>query len=92
MPTTLAFRTKVGAEEVIVGQSESLGIVNVASFSKIRILVVERPNSIGNVRIRLAIIGSVNERAGDLDSRLMTPNSQQTRVYDVPSVKLEVIA
>ena len=62
MATTLAFRTTPGAVSIPVGQSKTLGAVDVHSFERIRVVADERVGSAGPVVIRLTI--TEGERAG----------------------------
>ena len=55
MPTTLAFRTPVGGVSIPAGQSKQLGIVDVHSFSQIRVVADERAGSPTGITIRLTI-------------------------------------
>lgn len=91
MSTTLAFRTPPGAVSIPVGQSKELGVVNVQPFSKIRLLADERDGSAGSVRIRLTVTEG-NELVAQLDTPVLTPHAELTRVYDVPGVTLTVFA
>ena len=55
MATTLAFRTAPGAVSIPVGQSKTLGAVDVHSFERIRVVADERVGSAGPVVIRLTL-------------------------------------
>src|SRR4051794_21882489 len=90
MATSLAFRTPVGATSIPVGQSKTLGAVDVHAFNRIRVVADERTGSAGPVVIRLTITEG-NELVSQLDTTLQ-PHSQVTRVYEVPGTKLSVIA
>jgi hypothetical protein len=85
----LAFRTKVGAESVRGGETKELGTVEVARFDKIRLVCDERIGSTCNVLVRLTIMEG-NELVAFLDTVMLTPHAQLTRVYDVPGTKLNV--
>ena len=91
MATSLAFRTPVGATSIPVGQSKTLGAVDVHSFNRIRVVADERTGSAGPVVIRLTITEG-NELVSQLDTLTLQPHSQVTRVYEVPGTKLSVIA
>ena len=85
----LAFRTTPGGESVKAGQSRELGMVDVASFEKIRLVCDERMGSTCNVVVRLTITEG-NEAFALLDHVTLTPQSQNTRVYDVPGSRISV--
>jgi type III secretion protein HrpB1 len=89
LENVLAFRTKVGAETVKGGETRELGTVETASFDKIRLVCDERIGSTCNVLVRLTIMEG-NELVAFLDTVLLTPHAQVTRVYDVPGTKLNV--
>lgn len=85
----LAFRTKLGAESVRGGETKELGTVEVSHFDKIRLVCDERIGSTCSVLVRLTIMEG-NELVAFLDTVLLHPHAQTTRVYDVPGVKLNV--
>ena len=85
----LAFRTKPGAESVRGGETKELGTVEVSRFDKIRLVCDERIGSTCNVLVRLTIMEG-NELVAFLDTVLLTPHAQLTRVYDVPGTKLNI--
>jgi type III secretion protein HrpB1 len=85
----LAFRTTQGGEKINAGQSRELGTVDVASFDKIRLVVDERMGSTCNVIVRLTITEN-DEAVALLDHVMLTPQSQNTRVYDVPGSRIAV--
>jgi type III secretion protein HrpB1 len=91
MSTKLAFRTPPGGVVIPAGQSKQLGAVDVAAYSKIRVVADERVGSGTGIRIRLTITEG-NELVAQLDILSLTPHSQVTRVYDVPGTKLTVFA
>ena len=91
MGTTLAFRTPVGGVSIPVGQSKTLGAVDVHQFERIRVVADERVGSAGPVVIRLTITEG-NELVAQLDTLTLQPHSQTTRVYEVPATKLSVFA
>lgn len=91
MTTKLAFRTPVGAVSIPVGQSKSLGAVDVHEFERIRVVADERAGSAGPVVIRLTITEG-NELVAQLDTLTLQPRSQTTRVYEVPCTKLSIFA
>ena len=85
----LAFRTKVGAEPVKGGESKVLGTVDTSQFERIRLVADERVGSTCNVAIRLTITEG-SEWVAFLDHLILTPHSQLTKVYEVPTTKLTV--
>jgi type III secretion protein HrpB1 len=91
MPTSLAFRTTPGSVTIPVGQSKTLGAVDVHPFERIRVVADERVGSAGPVVIRLTITEG-NELVSQLDTLTLQPHSQLTRVYEVPGNKLTIFA
>lgn len=89
LENVLAFRTKVGAETVKGGETKELGIVETSRFDKIRLVTDERIGSTCNVLVRLTMMEG-NELVAFLDTVLLTPHAQTTRVYDVPGTKINV--
>jgi type III secretion protein HrpB1 len=85
----LAFRTKIGAEPIKGGETKELGHVDTSHFDKIRLVADERIGSTCNVLIRLTFMEG-NELVAFLDTVLLTPHAQTTRVYDVPGTKIDV--
>ena len=91
MATKLAFRTPPGAVPIPVGQTKTLGVVDVHDFNQIRVVADERAGSAGQVVVRLTITEG-NELVAQLDVLTLQPHSQVTRVYDTPGVSLTVFA
>src|SRR5262249_17104613 len=91
MGTSLAFRTPAGAVSIPVGQSKTLGTVDVHPFERIRVVADERAGSAGPVVIRLTITEG-NELVAQLDTLTLQPHAQVTRVYEAPGTKLSVFA
>jgi type III secretion protein HrpB1 len=89
--TVLAFRTPPGAVSIPAGQSKQLGVVEVAAYERIRIVADERAGSGSGVQLRVTITEG-NELVAQLDVLHLTPNSQITRVYEVPCTKLTIFA
>ena len=89
--TALLFRTQVGAVSIPQGQSKTLGVVDIHDCRQIRVVADERIGSPSNVVIRLTIMEG-NELVAFLDSFVLAPHSQLTRVYDVPGTKLMISA
>jgi type III secretion protein HrpB1 len=87
----LAFRTPVGAVEIPAGQNKLLGTVDTSHFDKIRLVTDERIGSTANIILRLTIMEG-DELVAQLDTVLLTPHSQVTRVYDVPATKIGIFA
>jgi hypothetical protein len=92
--TTLVFRTPTGGASVSAGQTKQLGVVDVSAFKKIRVLAVERPDSATGITIQIGfILPDTRELLGALDILELTPNfpnSQVTRVYDVPGTEIAI--
>ena len=91
MTTSLAFRTAPGAVTIPVGQSKTLGMVDVHSFERIRLVADERVGSAGPVVIRVTLTEG-NELVAQLDTLTLQPHSQQTKVYETPGTKLTIFA
>jgi hypothetical protein len=89
--TFLAFRTPPGGVSIPAGQSKQLGVVDVSSFERIRVVADERVGSGSGLNVRLTITEG-NELVAQLDILSLTPHSQVTRVYEVPGTKLTVFA
>src|SRR5215469_3855098 len=85
----LAFRTKVGADTVKGGETKDLGSVETSRFDKIRLVADERISSTCNVLVRLTFMEG-NELVAFMDTVLLTPHAQTTRLYDVPGTKIDV--
>lgn len=87
----LAFRTQVGAITVPGGQTKLLGVVDVSMYDRIRLVTDERIDSTSNIILRLTFTEG-EELVAQLDTVLLTPHSQVTRVYDVPGTQLSIYA
>jgi len=87
----LAFRTPVGGVSIPAGQSKQLGTVDVSPYEQIRVVADERVGSGSGVHIRITITEG-NELVAQLDTLVLSPHSQVTRVYDVPGTKLTIFA
>jgi hypothetical protein len=87
----LAFRTPVGGISIPAGQSKQLGIVDVSSFERIRVVADERVGSGTGVSIRLTITEG-SELVAQLDVLHLTPHAQLTNVYEVPGSHLTIFA
>jgi type III secretion protein HrpB1 len=96
--TRLIFRTRsgplptqIGPVQVAQSTSLDLGVVEVYSFSKIRVVAKELAGSVSKVRVRIQMIEG-GALLGDLDTIILTPNSFQSKVYEVPGTRLRLIA
>ena len=87
----LAFRTQVGAVTIPGGQTKLLGVVDVSMYDRIRLVTDERIDSTANIILRLTFTEG-EELVAQLDTIVLTPHSQMTRVYDVPGTQLSVYA
>jgi type III secretion protein HrpB1 len=87
----LAFRTQVGAITIPGGQTKLLGVVDVSMYDRIRLVADERIDSTANIILRLTFTEG-EELVAQLDTVLLTPHSQLTRVYEVPGTQLSVYA
>jgi type III secretion protein HrpB1 len=87
----LAFRTQVGAITIPGGQTKLLGVVDVSMYDRIRLVTDERIDSTSNIVLRLTFTEG-EELVAQLDTLLLTPHSQVTRVYDVPGTQLSIYA
>lgn len=87
----LAFRTPQGAVSIPAGKSKQLGIVDVSPYSKIRVVADERTGSGTGISIRLTIAEG-DELVAQLDVLSLIPQTQVTKVYDVPGTRLIIYA
>ena len=87
----LAFRTQVGAVTIPGGQTKLLGVVDVSMYDRIRLVTDERIDSTSNIILRMTFTEG-EELVAQLDTVLLTPPSQVTRVYDVPGTQLSIYA
>jgi len=87
----LAFRTQVGAVTIPGGQTKLLGVVDVSMYDRIRLVTDERIDSTSNIILRMTFTEG-EELVAQLDTVLLTPHSQMTRVYDVPGTRLSIYA
>ena len=87
----LAFRTQIGAVTIPGGQNRLLGVVDVSMYKRIRLVTDERIDSTANIILRLTFTEG-EELVAQLDTIVLTPHSQMTRVYDVPGTQLSVYA
>jgi hypothetical protein len=87
----LAFRTQVGAITIPGGQTKLLGVVDVSMYDRIRLVTDERIDSTSNIILRMTFTEG-EELVAQLDTVLLTPHSQVTRVYDVPGTQLSIYA
>jgi type III secretion protein HrpB1 len=87
----LAFRTQVGAVTIPGGQTKLLGVVDVSMYDRIRLVTDERIDSTSNIILRLTFTEG-EELVAQLDTIMLTPHSQLTRVYDLPGTQLSVYA
>ena len=65
--------------------------MDVGPYDQIRVVADERVGSGSNVQIRLTITEG-SELVAQLDTFALSPESQVTRVYDVPATKLTIFA
>lgn len=89
--TTLAFRTKPGAESFPAGTTKFLGKVDTAGYSKIRIIATERAGSASNITFRVTATEG-NELVSQLATFTLTPQSSRTMVIDVPARAVSIYA
>ena len=87
----LAFRTQVGAVTIPGGQTKLLGVVDVSLYNRIRLVTDERIDSTSNIVLRMTFTEG-EELVALLDTVLLPPHSQVTRVYDVPGTQLSIYA
>jgi type III secretion protein HrpB1 len=91
LENVLAFRTPVGSVSVPGGQTKLLGVVDVSMYERIRLVTDERIDSTSNIILRLTFTEG-EELVAQLDTIMLTPHSQMTRVYEVPGTQLSVYA
>ena len=68
-----------------------LGVVDVSLYNRIRLVTDERIDSTSNIVLRMTFTEG-EELVAQLDTVLLTPHSQVTRVYDVPGTQLSIYA
>jgi hypothetical protein len=81
----------MGAITIPGGQTKLLGVVDVSMYDRIRLVADERIDSTSNIILRLTFTEG-EELVAQLDTLLLTPHSQMTRVYEVPGTQLSVYA
>jgi type III secretion protein HrpB1 len=91
MANVLAFRTPAGAVSFPDNANQNLGSVNVSGFEQIRVLADSRTDSTSNVVLLLTVTEG-EELVAQLDTLVLTPGSQETRVYAVPGSQLTIFA
>lgn len=89
--TTLLFRTASGAVLVPAGTKKTLGTADVSNSGQIRVVCDERTGSSVGVTIKLTITEG-DALVASLDTIVLAPHGQTTRVYDVPGTKLTIDA
>ncbi len=87
----LAFRTPVGSITIPGGHTKLLGVVDVSMYERIRLVTDERIDSTSNIILRLTF-SEGEELVAQLDTIILTPHSQMTRVYDVPGSQISIYA
>jgi hypothetical protein len=91
MTTVLAFQA---TENVTVGTKKVLGTVDVSPYAQIRVVAYENAGGQTNVEILLEFTDapSGGTALGPLDTLTLSPNSNQTKVYQVPGTYLAITA
>ncbi len=89
--TTLLFRTTQGSVPIPAGTLKTLGTADVTNSGQIRVVCDERTGSGVGVTIMLTITEGA-ELVAFLDTIVLAPHAQTTRVYDVPGTKLTISA
>jgi hypothetical protein len=95
--TRLIFRTRAGAQgygvaTIPLGSETELGIINdVSPYRKIRVCAYERTGSASDIKLRLLPMEG-NDIVGELEQISLTPNSASCKIYDVPGVRLKILA
>jgi len=91
MPTVLAFQA---TENITVGTKKVLGTVDVSPYAQIRVVAYENAGGPTNIEILLEFTNapSGGNAIGPLDTLTLSPNSNQTKVYDVPGTYLAITA
>ena len=94
VPTVLAFPASVSQNQftIPVGTQKSLGTVDVSNFAQIRVVASNFTSSPSQVHILLTLTsGPGGARVAQLDTLVLSPGNQQTKVSDVPGTFLEII-
>ena len=91
MPTVLAFQA---TENITVGTRKVLGTVDVSTFAQIRVVAYENAGGPTKVEILLEFTDapSGGTAIGPLDTLTLSPDGNQTKVYDVPGTYLAITA
>ena len=84
--TTLAFRSKPGAESIPPNSSKLIRDIDVSQYSRIRIFVDPGSRGIG---VRLVVCDGKQEVFA-LDDFILPRHAKETRLYDLPGTKLRV--
>ncbi|MDE1862748.1 MAG: hypothetical protein KGI33_07540 [Thaumarchaeota archaeon] len=95
MPTVLVFPASVSQNKFVIptGSQKSLGTINVSTFSKIRVVASNFPSSPTPIHLLLTFTsGPGGARVAQLDTIILSPGNQQTKMYDIPGTFLEIIA
>ena len=91
LENVLAFRTPVGSITIPGGHTKLLGVVDVSMYERVRLVTDERIDSTANIILRLTFTEG-EELVAQLDTLMLTPHTQLTRVYDVPGTQLSIYA
>jgi len=90
MATQLVFRTTPIFVNIPAGAFITLATINVANFDQIRVVAGVNLQSRSPVVINLIIVEGADELVARLDSMVLTPGANVTRVYAVPGKTLRV--
>jgi hypothetical protein len=90
--TILIFRTgrPPGAVAIPFNHPVDFGSLPVSQYRRIRICANSN-GSVSNVKVRLLIVQD-NVPIGELEPIVLTPNSLQTKLYEVPGLIIRVVA
>lgn len=91
MPTQLIFQPPEETFLIPVGQTMTLGTINVQPYQQIRVVLAEYKGSPGNVVFNL-IISLQGSAWGTLDTVTLSPEGNESLVYDVPGTELTIMA
>jgi hypothetical protein len=91
MATELVFRTSPSFVNIPAGGLITLATVSVANFDQIRVVASVTLGSHSPVVFILVFIEGANESVAPLDTLVLTPGANVTRVYAVPGRTLKIL-
>lgn len=90
-PTMLLFTTPLGGDAIQTGTTKAIASLNTSRCARIRVVATERVGSPTNVTIRLILMQG-EAQVAHLDALALNPRGEVTKVYEVPGIKLGLLA